>query len=439
MITTRALWVAANAARERFVRRQTEGPRHDPLEYETTAFWEDVFNHHLLFGFSNNSQQPPNDDSPNRCDIVTHYLDKDYHRKTLMFIEAKRANVSNEKNAPNKKTGLPALEEQVLGYCDEYLGARGSQEYVYACTVTGPYIRLFKVYRDKKPRSLEPIIPTNTTGINAYLNAFEDDDSVQIKLHFREIVNDALRNMDPDFASLVHCGLARSGGIADPSGSPVAHQALPKSSASASSSSKGSNSGLLLPGERPLQNSSPPKPGPSLKASEFEGSHESPKSSPSNVSSSRSSSVAASSDKELQTEPRLRDKRSESPRTPSRHDLEYRHRSPRQYESPQAQGSSSRRPKSPGDIRIEIANWGTGFDDTLFRVFLQDIEDPFPVKGNQFVETTVAGSDGKKNTIYRVETKSNGQTIRFQVNTLDIRKMDKALDAKRTEVPSWAK
>lgn len=82
-----------------------------PLEFETTALWKDLYHNVLLPGYSHNSQQPPNDTSDKRCDIVTRYFDNNSQRRTLMFTEAKRA---SEVAATN---GFQKMEDQVYGYC----------------------------------------------------------------------------------------------------------------------------------------------------------------------------------------------------------------------------------------------------------------------------------------------------------------------------------
>lgn len=133
LIVKRELWFSYNAAKTRVGR---DGDEKDPLEWESTNLWEDLYHHYLLRGYCNNSQIAPHNTSSGRCDIVTRYYDAN-GRKTMLFTEVKRA------NRAEATTGIADAETQVLKYCSAYLKAEGSGDKVYACTAIGPFIRCF--------------------------------------------------------------------------------------------------------------------------------------------------------------------------------------------------------------------------------------------------------------------------------------------------------
>ncbi|KAI7787159.1 hypothetical protein LA080_000495 [Diaporthe eres] len=135
LIVKRELWFSYNAAKTRVGR---DGDEKDPLEWESTNLWEDLYHHYLLRGYCNNSQIAPHDTSTKRCDIVTRYYDAN-GRKTMLFTEVKRA------NRAEATTGIADAETQVLEYCSAYLKAQGSRDKVYACAAIGPFIRCFLV------------------------------------------------------------------------------------------------------------------------------------------------------------------------------------------------------------------------------------------------------------------------------------------------------
>lgn len=123
------------AARERWSNRKQA--RINPLEYETTALFEDLYNHKFFPGrqFSNISQQPPHKDSRQQCDLVTRYWDPKGVSRTFLFTEAKRTT----------HTDYEAACEQLLDYCSKYLGAQDSDVLVFGALACGPYIKFFYV------------------------------------------------------------------------------------------------------------------------------------------------------------------------------------------------------------------------------------------------------------------------------------------------------
>ncbi|ROW16428.1 hypothetical protein VPNG_02828 [Cytospora leucostoma] len=151
LITKGVLWVTYNAAKHRMGQN---GKDKDPLEWEATNLWEDLYHHDLLRGYCNNSQIPPHDTSGNRCDIVTRYFNHHNHRQTLLFTEVKRANKAEV------AVGIKDAEQQVLGYCTEYLRAsttpQGNHK-IFACTAIGPYIRCFEAKPLEGP-GIQPIM-----------------------------------------------------------------------------------------------------------------------------------------------------------------------------------------------------------------------------------------------------------------------------------------
>ncbi|KAL1864374.1 hypothetical protein VTK73DRAFT_5937 [Phialemonium thermophilum] len=103
LIRTRELWVLYNAARVRIGDRG-KGEEKKPLEWETTALWEYLFQYYLLKGYVTSSQQPPNNVSTKRCDIVTRVFDRSSQLKTLLFTEAKRAKDSRTAATLNSRS-----------------------------------------------------------------------------------------------------------------------------------------------------------------------------------------------------------------------------------------------------------------------------------------------------------------------------------------------
>lgn len=180
LVTTNALWMAYNAARDRCSRLANGEPvEKKPLEYETTAFWEDLYHHTLLKGYSNHSQQPPNATSEKRCDIVTRYFDGNKRRQTLIFTEAKRSSQAFDTD------GIKKMEAQVLGYCQDYLSAAGSNDSVFACAVVGPYIRCFNVRKSVK--RLEGLWDGKLGDFKSYLDPGRGEDAAIIQQTFEDM------------------------------------------------------------------------------------------------------------------------------------------------------------------------------------------------------------------------------------------------------------
>ena len=300
LVRTRDLWLYYNTACERFKERRTSGEKHDPYEYETVAFWEEIFHHDLLRGFTNNSQQPPNDSSTLRCDIVTRFSDERAQRRNLIFTEAKRANIAGEDK------GITALEEQVRNYSNEYLKAEHSRDKVYACTIVGPYIRVFSV--DKAVGKLVPLTFSDGGEIpSGYLNAASSEDEVQIRHVFGGIIQETSAEMSVDFRSRIAQANRPTADAPNFKSSPLQtaspYVAEEKDPSSQRSGSVGTDAMSL------------PRPGTASQRS----------------SGSGASIVDASPD----GQGRIRSNRSGSPRTPpQRQQDDYRGRTPLQYETP---------------------------------------------------------------------------------------------------------
>lgn len=201
LIVQEELWFSYNAAKTRVGRK---GDDMDPLEWESTNLWEDLYHHYLLRGYCNNSQIPPHNTSGARCDIVTRYFNAGA-RKTMLFTEVKRANRVED------TTGIADAETQVLKYCSAYLKANGSSKEVYACTAIGHLIRCFLVrYPDGVDRDAESAAPAlfdlhdllqsrangtpdprpvnvKESTINSYKDAGKNDHANDIRKCFKEI------------------------------------------------------------------------------------------------------------------------------------------------------------------------------------------------------------------------------------------------------------
>lgn len=87
-------------------------------------------------------EQLPNPPSDSRCDIVVKYLGNLFRGiRTLCFAECKRTKTS-------QIFGLELLEKQAIKYCQSYLDHEKDIQFVYAATLAGAHIRLWKHWRD---------------------------------------------------------------------------------------------------------------------------------------------------------------------------------------------------------------------------------------------------------------------------------------------------
>lgn len=386
LIRTPELWVAYNAARDRLSSlKNGDKVAKKPLEFETTAFWEDLYHKVLLPGYSHNSQQPPNDTSDKRCDIVTRYFDDKSQRRTLIFTEAKRASEFVEPG------GIDKMEAQVKGYCLDYLKAKGSQDRVYACTVVGPYIRCFIVHRAGK--NLEPLWaeePGRSLS-ESYLDPASDRDVVAIKAAFREMTLDhppSKTAMLPNYET----GSYKSSppGRASPSGS---------------SPSRGYSREPHLPQLPPAE--------------------------------------PLDSERELGRRERSLTTRSMSPREPSAgpsgyrgqsSTLSYRERSP-----PQALASSSRQaPRgslpTPSQAVALIESWGDDFNSTTFLVRDRQSGESFRKLGGAFQKGTVQTETGQVPCYF-----ASHNNLRVFVLSLDPKSIERTGSAAKASRPRWAK
>lgn len=395
LIRTRELWVAYNAARDRYSRLKngTEVAK-TPLEFETTAFWEDLYHKVLLRGYSNNSQQPPTDTSDRRCDIVTRYFDEGSQRRTLLFTEAKRASEA----AANG--GFKKMEEQVSGYCQEYLRAENSQPSVFACTVVGPYIRCFIATKDEKLEGLWRTHPTMLNG--SYLDPLQEHDAELIKLAFDRITKTppSCTTLPPDSASVIYKS-SPPGRVSHPSSSPSPQGSHPRSSPSP----KGSSRELQLP---LLPVAGPPE-----------------------------------SERDLRRRDRSLTSRSMSPATqaagPSGQSASpsYRQRSP-------PQGSASRqapRGSSPTPLKAValVESWGQDFNSTTFLVRDQQSGESFRRLGEEFQKGTIQKFTTQTETVQVPCYFTSHNNLRVFVLSLDPKKIERTGSAAQGSLPKWAK
>lgn len=142
LITTKRFAKQYRAARSRHSERASKAMV--PYEYETTALFEDLYNHRLFPGedFSNNSQQPPHNTSKKACDIVTRYWSPDGKSRTFLFTEAKREN----------RNDIGVAETQLQGYCQTWLKTQESRDAVFGATVHGTTICFFLVAKSNKAK-----------------------------------------------------------------------------------------------------------------------------------------------------------------------------------------------------------------------------------------------------------------------------------------------
>jgi hypothetical protein len=112
----------------------------DPKEPETVALIEVILYRNIFTEpyFIVNSQQPPTPTSDRRCDLVVRYLESGYKNiKTLLFAECKRTSTS-------QAFSLKALEKQALDYCQLHLKHEKDVTFVYAATMAGAHVRLWR-------------------------------------------------------------------------------------------------------------------------------------------------------------------------------------------------------------------------------------------------------------------------------------------------------
>jgi hypothetical protein len=117
----------------------------NPKEHETSALIEVILYSNVFTirdNFIVNSQLPPVPKSKKKCDIVVRYLENGTQKiRVLCFIECKRTRTS-------QTFSLKALEKQAKEYCRLCLESEGDIQFVYAATMAGAHIRLWKCLRD---------------------------------------------------------------------------------------------------------------------------------------------------------------------------------------------------------------------------------------------------------------------------------------------------
>ena len=130
----------------------------DPKEYETTALAEVMFytEFPVAENFIVNSQYPLAPGPTLRCDHAIRYLESGTARICIFDInEAKRTRT-------NQAFSLKALERQARDYCKIYLESEQDIPFVYASTMAGAHIRLWRYSRDQP--ELVPFWSSNSIG-----------------------------------------------------------------------------------------------------------------------------------------------------------------------------------------------------------------------------------------------------------------------------------
>jgi len=151
----------------------------DPKENETVALMEVIFSQNIFADkttFIVNSQQPPVTTSRRRCDIVISYLDTSWDISTLCFAECKRAST-------HKPYSLKALEEQAMEYCAEHLQNYTDKSFIYAATMAGAHIRLWRYQRGDT--RLQQLWGSNAIGDwSQYKDVGQEQDGRELEWHF---------------------------------------------------------------------------------------------------------------------------------------------------------------------------------------------------------------------------------------------------------------
>ncbi|KAK0111102.1 hypothetical protein ONS95_001478 [Cadophora gregata] len=152
----------------------------DPKEHATVALMEVILYRNIFTEdhFAVTSEQPPSPDSSKRCDLVVNYLDVYDKIRTFCFAECKRAHIS-------QPFSLRLLEEQAMDYCKAYVEYEAAP-FVYAATMAGAHIRLWKYTRGDK--SFTPWWGTPDKGAwQHYKDVGSDEDSQLIEHTFNKM------------------------------------------------------------------------------------------------------------------------------------------------------------------------------------------------------------------------------------------------------------
>jgi len=200
-------------------------------EWATTKFWEYIFNHNAFSGrqWVVSSQQPPtyDDGDLRRVDLVVEQIDDSANVATLLFMEAKRANVTRDE--------VQQVEYQAFTACCANLYST-QRPAIWAMTCVGSRTRLwaFKYGADY----LTPFFPSSD-GLSAI------DEYVEFSVKGAEIIG-ALdfiqKNPAPPNSVFEHPSSPRPRPILPPHwhDAEVAHVAAPGASESAQTLSPGS-------------------------------------------------------------------------------------------------------------------------------------------------------------------------------------------------------
>jgi hypothetical protein len=117
----------------------------DPKESQTVALMQVLLYKNIFYedNFIVNSEQPPSTASGHRCDLVVRYLETGTDSvKALCFAECKRSRT-------NQPFALKLLEDQAKDYCRRYLRQQQTSTFVYAATMAGAHVRLWKCTADE--------------------------------------------------------------------------------------------------------------------------------------------------------------------------------------------------------------------------------------------------------------------------------------------------
>jgi hypothetical protein len=154
----------------------------NPKEPETVALMEVILYRNIFTEpyFIVNSQQPPTPTSDRRCDLVIRYLESGYEDiRTLLFAECKRTSTS-------QAFSLKALEKQALDYCQLHLKHEKDVSFVYAATMAGAHVRLWRAELDLD--RLKPLWgPSNEGNWGQYKDVGSDVGGRELEYHFEQI------------------------------------------------------------------------------------------------------------------------------------------------------------------------------------------------------------------------------------------------------------
>jgi hypothetical protein len=151
----------------------------------TVPFWEytlkDIF-HEFYQEVAISSQQPPCPQVDTACDLVLSvWDDRSKASRVMCFNEMKRPR--------DKSTAkLKKLEDQVWGYCQDYLQYYRKEQLIYAATGVGTHIRLWLVRRPRM--DLEALWGSNKSADwEQYYDVGDDVRGRKVEEHFFEMLD----------------------------------------------------------------------------------------------------------------------------------------------------------------------------------------------------------------------------------------------------------